>query len=134
MGKCGNCTRYYSEGEEYCLALRTSEGSLIRVTPTDGCTTHFEDISGVDFVTDCDNTANNGGETDYYKFSNAPFPINDVDDLAEWRNMDFFQSNILKVACTFNVGRHSATDELRELNKIGHYVKRRKNKILRNKG
>lgn len=74
---------------------------------------------------------NNGGKTDYYQISSAPFRINDFDDFAEWRNLNGFQFNIGKVAWTFNVGRHSGTDEIRDLNKIIHYAKKQKKLINR---
>lgn len=78
-----------------------------------------------------DTTANNGGKTDYYQLSSAPFPINDFDDFAEWRGMDGFQFNMGKAMWTFNVGRHEGTDEIRDLNKIIHYAKRRIAKLKR---
>lgn len=74
---------------------------------------------------------NNGGKTDYYQLASSPFPINDADDFAEWRKMNFFQGNILKVVWTFNTGRHSGTDEIRDLNKIIHYANREKERIER---
>lgn len=76
---------------------------------------------------------NNGGKTDYYKIKGAPFKIKDADDFAEWRGMNSFQGNILKVVWTFNVGRHSGTDYERDLNKIIHYAKREKKRINRKK-
>lgn len=82
---------------------------------------------------DKDESVNNGGKTDYYQLSSAPFPINDFDDFAEWRKMDGFQFNIGKVAWTFNIGRHDATDEIRDLYKVIHYAKRRITKLKREK-
>ena len=69
-------------------------------------------------------SVNNGGKTDYYQLSSAPFPINDFDDFAEWRNLNGNQFNIGKVAWTFSVGRHSGTTYIRDLNKIIHYAQR----------
>lgn len=80
-----------------------------------------------------DSSDNNGGKTDYYQLSSAPFNINDADDFIEWRKMNFAQGNILKVAWTFNVGRHDGTDAIRDLNKIIHYAEREKQRILRGK-
>lgn len=74
---------------------------------------------------------NNGGKTDYYQLSSAPFPIKDFDDFAEWRQLNGNQFNIGKVAWTFNVGRHSGTDYQRDLNKIIHYAKRELERIAR---
>lgn len=80
---------------------------------------------------------NNGGSTDYYKLKSAPFKIKDADSFIEWRGMNFFQGNIMKVAWTFNVGRHNGTDYVRDLNKIIHYAKKEKKRLARlakNKG
>ena len=71
-----------------------------------------------------DNSINNGGKTDYYQLKNAPFPINDFDDFAEWRNMNGNQFNMGKVMWTFNTGRHNGTNYERDLNKIIHYANR----------
>jgi hypothetical protein len=79
-----------------------------------------------------DTSKNNGGKTDYYQLENAPFKINDFDDFAEWRNLNGNQFNMGKVMWTFNIGRHSATDYERELNKIIHYANREKLRISRN--
>ena len=71
-----------------------------------------------------DSSINNGGKTDYYQLKNAPFPINDFDDFAEWRKMNGNQFNMGKAMWTFNIGRHSGTDYERDLNKIIHYANR----------
>ena len=71
-----------------------------------------------------DNSINNGGKTDYYQLENAPFPINDFDDFAEWRGLNGNQFNMGKVMWTFNTGRHSGTNYERDLNKIIHYANR----------
>ena len=57
--------------------------------------------------------------------------IKDADDFSEWRNMNFFQGNILKVAWTFNVGRHDGTSQERDLNKVIHYANREKLRLTR---
>ena len=71
-----------------------------------------------------DNPINNGGKTDYYQLKNAPFPINDFDDFAEWRGLNGNQFNMGKAMWTFNIGRHSGTNYERDLNKIIHYANR----------
>ena len=80
-----------------------------------------------------DNSVNNGGKTDYYQLENAPFPINDFDDFAEWRGLNGSQFNMGKVMWTFNVGRHNGTDYERDLNKILHYANRELLRLKRNK-
>ena len=82
-------------------------------------------------IKEIDTSKNNGGKTDYYQLENAPFKINDFDDFAEWRGLNGNQFNMGKVMWTFNVGRHSATDYERELNKIQHYLDREKLRISR---
>ena len=71
-----------------------------------------------------DDSINNGGKTDYYQLKNAPFPINDFDDFAEWRGLNGSQFNMGKAMWTFNTGRHSGTNYERDLNKIIHYANR----------
>ncbi len=80
-----------------------------------------------------DTSLNNGGSTDYYKISSAPFDIEDFDDFAEWRNLNGNQFNMGKVMWTFNIGRHSGTTYERDLNKIIHYANREKLRLKRKK-
>lgn len=75
-----------------------------------------------------DDSINNGGSTDYYKINPE---WKDLQDIIEERKMIYSQANILKVAFTFNVGRHEGTDELREINKIIYFAERRKQEILK---
>lgn len=75
-------------------------------------------------IKEVDTSKNNGGKTDYYQLENAPFKINDFDDFAEWRGLNGNQFNMGKVMWTFNVGRHTGTDYIRDLNKIIHYANR----------
>jgi len=67
------------------------------------------------------NAHNNGGPTDYYDLDSNWTGVGDIIDA---RNMSFNQGNILKVAFCFNVGRHEATNEVRELNKVIYYAQR----------
>lgn len=69
---------------------------------------------------------NNGGETDYYALDKKWTTHQDV---IEAREMNYAQGNIYKVACTFNIGRHEATDYERELNKIIFFANRELNRI-----
>lgn len=73
-----------------------------------------------------DTSINNGGETDYYQLKKNWKTFQDV---IEDREMNYAQGNILKVACTFNIGRHGATDYERELNKIIFFAKRELQRI-----
>lgn len=71
---------------------------------------------------------NNGGDTDYYRIEPNWTSFQDV---IEAREMSYSQGNIFKVACTFNVGRHSGTDELRDINKIIWFANRIRDEILK---
>lgn len=92
----------------------------------------INDMNCLDWVnythaTKVDNTTkNNGGETDYYKIKEE---WTTAQDIIEAREMNFAQGNIFKVAFTFNIGRHEATDYLRELNKMEYFIKREKERL-----
>lgn len=73
---------------------------------------------------------NNGGSTDYYKLKPE---WKDLQDIIEDRQLNFSQGNILKVAYTFNVGRHDGTDYERELNKIIWFANRELQRIHKDK-
>ncbi len=68
-----------------------------------------------------ESSINNGGETDYYQM---PANTKECQDLIEDREMNYAQGCIMKVAFTFNVGRHDGTTYERELNKIIWCAKR----------
>ena len=69
---------------------------------------------------------NNGGRTDYYDIPNN---AKQAQDIIEYREMNYSQGNIFKVAFTFNVGRHEGTDYKRDLNKIIYFAKRELKRI-----
>lgn len=69
---------------------------------------------------------NNGGSTDYYQLKDS---WTDCLDIVEDRKMNYSQGNIMKVAFTFNVGRHDATNYERELNKIIFFAQRELKRI-----
>ena len=69
---------------------------------------------------------NNGGSTDYYKFEPE---WKECADIIEARVMNYNQGNIFKSAFCFNVGRHSGTDDERELNKIIYFTERELQRI-----
>jgi len=71
-------------------------------------------------------TENNGGSTDYYRVDKTWEMAQDV---IESREMNFSQGNIFKVAFTFNMGRHDATNYTRELNKIVYFANRELKRI-----
>ena len=68
-----------------------------------------------------DKALNNGGSTDYYKFKEN---WKECADIIEDREMNYNQGNIFKSAFCFNIGRHSGTDYIRELNKIIYFANR----------
>ena len=79
---------------------------------------------------DINDATNNGGSTDYYKINPE---WKDLADIIEERELSYNQANILKAAFTFNLGRHSGTDEIRDLNKIIYFAERQKALILKQK-
>ena len=68
-----------------------------------------------------DTSANNGGETDYYRIDPS---WSMAQDIIEARGMNYSQGNIFKAAFTFNTGRHAASTYERELNKIIYFAQR----------
>ena len=64
-------------------------------------------------------TANNGGSTDYYKL---PSSATDLQDLIEFKNMNFAQGNIFKAIYRLNDTHHS--DTIRDLNKAAWFINR----------
>ena len=69
---------------------------------------------------------NNGGDTDYYRIK-PEWKM--AQDIIEDRHMNYAQGNIFKVAYCFNIGRHNATDYLRELNKCKWFLEREIDRI-----
>lgn len=68
-----------------------------------------------------DPSKNNGGKTDYYKLK-PEWKM--AQDIIEERQMNYAQGNIFKVAFTFNLGRHDAALDDRELHKIIYFAQR----------
>ena len=97
-----------------------------------------EDMEKISEISKVMNELNNGGSTEYYKFKipkdeeDVPVKFIDAQDIIEWREMNYAQGNILKVAWTFNIGRHDGTDYERELNKIIYFAKRELNRLKQN--
>ena len=73
-----------------------------------------------------DDTTNNGGPTHYYDLEPS---WTGAGDIIEGRKMNFNQGTIFKAAFCLNIGRHDATDEVRELNKIIYFAKRELQRI-----
>jgi len=73
---------------------------------------------------DEDKTHNNGGSTDYYKL---PQGAKDLQDLIEFKNMNFSQGNIFKAVYRCNDTHHSTYE--RELNKIIFFANRELKRI-----
>ena len=73
-------------------------------------------------------TTNNGGDTDYYL---VPPTTKTLQDLIEFKNMNFSLGNIFKAVYRLNDNHHS--DQVRELNKIIWFANRELNRIKGNK-
>ena len=65
-----------------------------------------------------------GTKADYYDIPEGCMTANDIIDK---RRMLFNQGEVFKAAFCFNTGRHSGTDDIREINKILYYAQRVKN-------
>lgn len=76
------------------------------------------------------NSKNNGGKTDYYKIKKK---WKTAQDIVEAKKMNYAQGNVLKVAITFNTGRHSGTDYERDLNKAIYFLNRELKKEIKRK-
>ena len=112
MCECISCGYKYDQSNVDNTDVVSTEGGRVNLLPNE-------------------QSINNGGKTDYYQIDSAPFKINDFDDFAEWRKLNGNQFNIGKVVWTMNVGRHSGTTYVRDLNKIIHYAKRELQRLER---
>lgn len=75
-----------------------------------------------------DKHASDGGSTTYY---DIPVNTKDIQDLIEYRSMNFSMGNIFK-AC-WRIGKKEGIDDIYDLNKIIFFAEREKNRILKNK-
>lgn len=73
-----------------------------------------------------DKHTSDGGSTAYY---DLPPNCKDLQDLVEYRNMNFSIGNIFK-AC-YRLGRKTGQDDLYDINKIIYFAEREKIRILR---
>lgn len=71
-----------------------------------------------------DSSVNNGGSTDYYKLPDSAI---DLQDLIEFKSMNFAQGNIFKAVYRCNNENHSSYE--RDLNKIIWFVQRELKRI-----
>lgn len=105
--------------------LETAWGGLSKTIQEESLSSEFKAIMhSIDEAIKpgvAEDATNNGGSTDYYKFDPK---WKELMDIIEDRNLSYSQANILKAAFTFNVGRHSGTDEVRDLNKIIYFAQR----------
>ena len=65
------------------------------------------------------NSTNNGGSTSYYKL---PVDAREVQDLIEYKNMNFAMGNVFK-AC-YRLGECGHSERLRDLNKMKWFIER----------
>ena len=78
-------------------------------------------VDAIEFMLPIDEANEDGGKNPFYDISKC----DDVDDLCELWELDFFMGNQLKTLLA-NVGnRHSGTNKLREAKKGVHYADRR---------
>jgi len=115
-------------GEMYTYAQVTEVPNLGRLVEKADIETWKKTAWGNIESRDETDATNNGGSTDYYKINPD---WKDLADIIEERELSYNQANILKAAFTFNLGRHSGTDELRDINKIIYFAERQKALILK---
>ena len=115
-------------GEVYTYAQATEVPNLGRLVEKADVDAWKKAAWGSVESRDESDATNNGGSTDYYKIDPE---WKDLMDIIEERELTYSQANILKAAFTFNLGRHSGTDELRDINKIIYFAERQKALILK---
>ena len=69
--------------------------------------------------------SNTGYYSDYYNLEK----FGSVIDMIEYYDYNYSQGNILKVATTMAIGRHSGTDYKRDLQKLIYFGQRELNRI-----
>ena len=74
-------------------------------------------------------STNNGGSTDYYKL---PTNATDLQDLIEYRQMNFSQGNMFKALYRANVDSNVHSSYERDLNKIIWFAQRELARIKEN--
>ena len=127
MYKIGDKLKYKGMGESftagkiYEIATQRVSDKQFIIFDDNNLSSEFTPIMLDYHFTIEDKSLNNGGSTDYYKFKEN---WKECQDIIEDRELNFSQGNIFKSAFCFNVGRHSATDYVRELNKIIYFANR----------
>ena len=93
------------------------------------CTYCGEDLyAGLDH--ECNKqAANNGGSTDYYQL---PPDAKEMQDLIEYRNMNFSQGNMFKALYRANADTNTHSSYERDLNKIIWFAQRELARIKEN--
>ena len=76
------------------------------------------------------NGTNDGSKNNFYSI---PYWVHDLDDLAEYLDLDGFEFNTLKSLWLHRGDRHNGTNEEREINKRLHYANRSSRKYQRSK-
>jgi hypothetical protein len=86
------------------------------------------DMQYAEFFTDVETGSNDGGKNSFYEI---PEWVKDLDDLAEYLQLDGFEFNTLKTLW-INIGmRHTGTTEEREIKKRIHYSNKSLKKMER---
>lgn len=116
----------FIDGYIYEIATQRQQDKKFVIFDENSDPHYFEDKDISLYFEKQDNSINNGGSTDYYKFKENWIECADV---IEDREMNYNQGNIFKSAFCFNIGRHNATDYKRELNKIIYFANRELERI-----
>jgi len=100
---------------KYILALNEHKINNIK---------ELENVQDLRDKPDTNSGKNNGGSTDYYKL---PSKAIDLQDLIEFKNMNFSLGNIFKAV--YRLGSQSHSSKERDLNKIIFFAQRELNLI-----
>ena len=108
--------------------VRCKCGTLFATDERDGMVTMCEScLYPEDGEIEVSIDKNNGGDTDYY---NIPKGASVLQDLIEYKNMNFSQGNIIKAVYRMNDYSHSSA--VRDLNKVIWYAQREIKRIKDN--
>ena len=122
----GDCSLPFQIGSTYKIASQRQQDKYFLIFDDKHNALYIKPEEIYIYFEKQDNSINNGGSTDYYKFKEN---WNECADVIEDREMNYNQGNIFKSAFCFNIGRHNATDYTRELNKIVYFANRELERI-----
>lgn len=118
---CCTCTEEYKQRQR-------SEQTLTEELKAGTATAYASALDNIFVTADApdDKIVSDGGSSGYYEL---PPGAVEIQDLVEYRGMNFALGNIFKAA--YRLGRKAGNDELYELRKMKWYVDREINRVLK---